>query len=159
MIIEIFGLDPYVVARLSQALHQPLVQLTKVAEEDVFFSAHEAILYHQGVDQNAWHTWIKIYLDPQFANKQEAIVHLLHKHLLDQTVHIHVQFIYVSTSQKIHLIQKDYPLFVTEKNTVEIQEPELPQQDIYHGNAFAGKEEALDQLVSSNAKRKKKTTN
>jgi hypothetical protein len=164
MLIEIFGLDHYVIARLSRQLHHPIIKLTNLDVKDLFFSSHETMLFHHGVDQNAWHTLVLIHLPQALKNHQEALMKMIQAALLEHTVHLHFQFIYVEASQQYRLMQDSYPDFVSEKNQVEVQvqseeEPSL-KQEIYHGNVFAGKEEALEK-VEPNIKRvkKKKVTN
>jgi hypothetical protein len=46
MHIEIFGLDKYVVATLSEQLHLPLIKLTKANENELLFSVFEKKMYH-----------------------------------------------------------------------------------------------------------------
>jgi len=135
MHIEIFGLDKYVVATLSEQLHLPLIKLTKVNEKDLFFSVFESMIFHRGVDQNAWHTVIEA--------------------LKDQTIHLHFEF-YPQSKQNIHhVIREDYPLFVSESNAVKIKEEVEPTpQEIFHGNVFEGKEKELDSIIQPTKKKK-----
>lgn len=164
MLIEIFGLDHYVIARLSRQLHQPIIKLTNLDVKDLFFSSHETMLFHHGVDQNAWHTHVLIHLSQSLKSYQEALMKMIQAALLEHTVHLHVQFIYLEANQQYRLMQESYPDFVSEKNQVEVEiEPEEAQpltQEIYHGNVFAGKEEALEKVDPKVKKvQKKKVTN
>ena len=155
MHIEIFGLDKYVVATLSEQLHLPLIKLTKVNEKDLFFSVFESMIFHQGVDQNAWHTIIRIFLVETDMKYQEEMKALFIEALKDQTIHLHFEF-YPQSKQNIHhVIREDYPLFVAESNAVKIEE-ELtpPTQDIFHGNVFEGKEKDLETITIPSKKKK-----
>jgi hypothetical protein len=155
MHIEIFGLDKYVVATLSEQLHEPLIKLTKVNEKDLFFSVFESMIFHQGVDQNAWHTIIRIFLVESDMKYQEEMKTLFIEALKDQTIHLHFEF-YPQSKQNIHhVIREDYPLFVAESNAVKIEE-ELtpPTQDIFHGNVFEGKEKDLETITIPSKKKK-----
>lgn len=155
MHIEIFGLDKYVVATLSEQLHLPLVKLTKVNEKDLFFSVFESMIFHQGVDQNAWHTIIRIFLVETDMKYQEEMKALFIEALKDQTIHLHFEF-YPQSKQNIHhVIRKDYPLFVSETNAVKVEE-ELNEstQDIFHGNVFEGKEKDLETITIPSKKKK-----
>ena len=155
MHIEIFGLDKYVVATLSEQLHEPLIKLTKVNEKDLFFSVFESMIFHQGVDQNAWHTIIRIFLVESDMKYQEEMKTLFIEALKDQTIHLHFEF-YPQSKQNIHhVIREDYPLFVAESNAVKIEE-ELtpPTQDIFHGNVFEGKEKELETITIPSKKKK-----
>jgi hypothetical protein len=155
MHIEIFGLDKYVVATLSEQLHVPLIKLTKVNEKDLFFSVFESMIFHQGVDQNAWHTIIRIFLVESDMKYQEEMKTLFIEALKDQTIHLHFEF-YPQSKQNIHhVIREDYPLFVAESNAVKIEE-ELtpPTQDIFHGNVFEGKEKDLETITIPSKKKK-----
>jgi hypothetical protein len=164
MLIEIFGLDHYVIARLSRQLHHPIIKLTNLDVKDLFFSSHETMLFHHGVDQNAWHTHVLIHLSQSLKPYQEALMKMIQKALLEHTVHLHFQFIYGDANQHYRLMQESYPDFVSEKNQVEVEiEPEEEQpltQEIYHGNVFEGKEEALEKVDPKVKKvQKKKVTN
>jgi hypothetical protein len=155
MHIEIFGLDKYVVATLSEELHLPLINLTKVNENDLFFSVFESMIFHQGVDQNAWHTIIRIFLVESDMKYQEEMKTLFIEALKDQTIHLHFEF-YPQSKQNIHhVIREDYPLFVAESNAVKIEE-ELtpPTQDIFHVNVFEGKEKDLETITIPSKKKK-----
>lgn len=155
MHIEIFGLDKYVVATLSEQLHLPLIKLTKVNEKDLFFSVFESMIFHQGVDQNAWHTIIRIFLVETDMKYQEEMKALFIEALKDQTIHLHFEF-YPQSKQNIHhVIREDYPLFVSETNAVKVEE-ELNEstQDIFHGNVFEGKEKDLETITIPSKKKK-----
>jgi hypothetical protein len=155
MHIEIFGLDKYVVATLSEQLHEPLIKLTKVNEKDLFFSVFESMIFHQGVDQNAWHTIIRIFLVESDMKYQEEMKTLFIEALKDQTIHLHFEF-YPQSKQNIHhVIREDYPLFVAESNAVKIEEELTPlTQDIFHGNVFEGKEKDLETITIPSKKKK-----
>jgi hypothetical protein len=154
MHIEIFGLDKYVVATLSEQLHLPLIKLTKVNEKDLFFSVFESMIFHRGVDQNAWHTVIRIFLVETDMKYQEELKALFVEALKDQTIHLHFEF-YPQLKQNIHhVIREDYPLFVSESNAVNIEEVEPTPQEIFHGNVFEGKEKDLDSIIQPTKKKK-----
>jgi len=155
MHIEIFGLDKYVVATLSDQLHLPLIKLTKVNENDLFFSVFESMIFHRGLDQNAWHTIIRIFLVESDMKYQEEMKALFIEALKDQTIHLHFEF-YPQLKHNIHhVIREDYPLFVSESNAVKIEEELDPlAQDIFHGNVFEGKEEELENIIKPTKKKK-----
>jgi hypothetical protein len=155
MHIEIFGLDKYVVATLSEQLHLPIIKLTKVNENNLFFSVFESMIFHQGVDQNAWHTIIRIFLVETDMKYQEELKSLFIEALKDQTIHLHFEF-YPQSKQNIHhVIREDYPLFVSESNEVKIEEELTPSnQDIFHGNVFEGKEKDLETITITSKKKK-----
>lgn len=161
MHIEIFGLDKYVVSTLSRTLQKPIIQLTKIDENSLFFSVHETLLFHAGVDQNAWHTFVKISMPENLIQMQEGLRTIFMKALKEHTIHIHFEFILQKSSLITTVIQDDYPLFVNESNEVTIEqeldeEASEPSQEIYHGNIFAGKETELEKLDQDNATAKSK---
>jgi hypothetical protein len=155
MHIEIFGLDKYVVATLSEQLYLPLIKLTKVNENDLFFSVFESMIFHRGVDQNAWHTIIRIFLLETDMKYQEAMKALFVEALKDQTIHLHFEFYPHSKENLHHVIREDYPLFVAESNAVKIEEELNPlPEDIFHGNVFEGKEKDLENITIPSKKKK-----
>jgi hypothetical protein len=157
MHIEILGLDKYVVASLSRQLHQPLIALTNIQENNLFFSAQESLLFHKGVDQNAWHTIIRVHLDETLIHLKQEISDLITGALKDHTIHMHLSFYPQSKSNHLDIIQSQYPRFITESNEVKIQpSDDETEQEIYHGNIFAGKEKDLEAIQSNPKKLVKK---
>ncbi|MGA0097412.1 MAG: hypothetical protein ACO3H6_02400 [Bacilli bacterium] len=150
MVIEIFGLDKYVVASLSRELQPSILKLTQLKPSQLYFAVHETLIFHNGVDQNAWHTMVKVQLEPGQTQHQTALIQLLTKALKPHTIHVHLEFYVQPTHQSTHLIQEDYPLFVSETNQVNLDLPdEEDSKEIYHGNMFAGKERDLEKLDQS----------
>jgi hypothetical protein len=113
------------------------------------------MIFHRGVDQNAWHTVIRIFLVETDMKYQEELKALFIEALKDQTIHLHFEF-YPQSKQNIHhVIREDYPLFVTESNAVKIKEELEPTpQEIFHGNVFEGKEKELDSMIQPTKKKK-----
>jgi hypothetical protein len=160
MTLHIQGLDKFVIGELSSQLQEPLSLLTKIPSEAMLFIGHDSFVYHQGVDQHAWQTFVQITLLPSLKSLQTQIIECLIRYLKPHTIHVHFQFQYVDATEFISVIQPDYPLFVTETNSVDVVvPPEEDSKEIYHGNIFADKEEllhALDKGQSSTASTKKK---
>ena len=160
MVIEIFGLDKYVVASLSRELQPSILKLIQLEPSQLYFAVHETLIFHDGVDQNAWHTMVKVQLESAQVHHQAALVKLLTQALKPHTIHVHLEFYVQPASQSTHLLNEDYPLFVSETNQVNFDLPdEEERKEIYHGNIFAGKEndlEKLDQTKPSSLTKKKK---
>lgn len=160
MYIEIFGLDKYVVATLSRELQPAILRLTQLEPSQLYFAVHETLIFQNGVDQNAWHTIVKIQLEPSLTSKQEALVTLIKDALQTHTIHVHIEIYVQPINASMHIFQAQYPLFVTESNQVRIDQEDVDDDgpEIFHGNVFAGKEEALEKLAkdtSAPAKKKK----
>jgi hypothetical protein len=148
MNIVIQGLDRYVVERLSQAITIPLSRLTSTAITDIFFLANETIVYHQGVDQTSWWSFITIHLTPELQRFQQGIIDLFKEALQGQTIHMHFTWVYQPSLHITTVLDHDYPTFVTNTNQVEVSSTtSTMEKDIYHGNAFSGYEDDLNTIV------------
>jgi hypothetical protein len=158
MNIVIQGLDRYVVEKLSALLTLPLSRLTTIPTTDIFFLASETIVYHHGVDQTTWWSFITIYLTADQARFQQAMIDLFKQALRGQTIHYQFTWMYRTAEQVTSIIDQDYPPFMTESNQVKVEETSIhPDQEIYLGNAFSGYEDNLNKLDPSPAQVNKKT--
>jgi hypothetical protein len=148
MNIVIQGLDRYVVERLSQAITLPLSQLTSTAITDIYFLASETIVYHQGVDQTSWWSFITIHLTPELQRFQQGIIDLFKAALQGQTIHMQFTWVYQPSHHTTTILDHDYPTFVTNTNQVQVSSSNTTvEKDIYHGNVFSGYEDDLNKIV------------
>jgi hypothetical protein len=149
MIIDIQGLDKFVIADISLQLQKPLSLLTKLDSKDIFFLGHDSFLYHQGVDQHAWHSIIHITLSLSLKPLQAQIIDLIEAHLKAHTIHMHFRFSFTNVEDLVSITQSDYPDFVTESNSVDVMPSDESEAEIYHGDIFADKADQLNAIDPS----------
>lgn len=149
MNIDFYGLDMYIVSELSVDIEKKLASLLKIKIEDIIISATEATLFHQGVDQNAWNTVIKIKLLKSLQPLQTDIANTIYKVIKAHTIHVNMIFEYIEQFHEVLFISSDYPRFVTEQNEVDLVAADVgPNTDIFNGNAFAPHQKAIEKLES-----------
>ena len=52
--ITIYGLDQFVVGRLSREMTPNLAKLYELSEDEILFVAPENMVFHNGVEQTSW---------------------------------------------------------------------------------------------------------
>ena len=52
--VFIYGLDQFVVGRLSREMTPNLAKLYEVSEDEIIFVAPENMVFHKGVEQTSW---------------------------------------------------------------------------------------------------------
>jgi len=150
MNIDFLGLDMYIVAELSKEIEQKIHKLLKLPLNDIIITGSETILYHGGIDQNSWHTIVKINILDTYKDKQNELAKAIYSVIKPHTIHVKMIFEYFKSEETVTYRSDDYPLFVTEDNHVELVTPEVnPKQEIYHGNAFTPHQKALESIKPS----------
>lgn len=153
--ISISGLDLYIVGHLSKSLLKTLSAAFHTAEELISFRGTEAVIFHEGIDQNAWETLVQIQV-PQTVKFSEAeVAKILYQGLKEHTIHIHVSFSYYAPDHRHSFVSKDYPRFITESNVVEAgASTHEPTEEIYTGDIFTGVQEQLDKGQTKSQEKK-----
>ena len=147
--ITIYGLDQFVVGRLSRELTPLISRLYEVSEEDVSFIAPEAMVFHKGTEQTSWNILIRVDAPLKVSVLQDQMAALLLNGIGEVAIHKTVDFYYYSQDNHYTKIDENYPRYLSEDNLVnlegeqydeELEEGEEEDQ-IYTGDIFAGIEE------------------
>ena len=147
--ITIYGLDQFVVGRLSRELTPLISRLYEVSEEDVNFIAPEAMVFHKGTEQTSWNILIRVDAPLKVSVLQDQMAALLLNGIGEVAIHKTVDFYYYSQDNHYTKIDENYPRYLSEDNLVnlegeqydeELEEGEEEDQ-IYTGDIFAGIEE------------------
>ena len=147
--ITIYGLDQFVVGRLSRELTPLISRLYEVGEEDVNFIAPEAMVFHKGTEQTSWNILIRVDAPLKVSVLQDQMAALLLNGIGEVAIHKTVDFYYYSQDNHYTKIDENYPRYLSEDNLVnlegeqydeELEEGEEEDQ-IYTGDIFAGIEE------------------
>ena len=59
--ITIYGLDQFVVGRLSREMTPNLAKLYELSEDEILFVAPENMVFHKGVEQTSWNIIIHVH--------------------------------------------------------------------------------------------------
>lgn len=135
MITVIFyGLDEFVVGRLSRELTPGLAKLYEVDEDDVNFVAPNNMFFHNGVEQTSWNVLIHVHAPMKVSVLQDEIAQYLTRAIGEIAIHKIIEFYYYSSDNRYESINKDYPRFITEENIVDTEYEEDEDDDCCCGD-------------------------
>ena len=143
--ISFYGLDQFVVGRLSRELTPNLAKLYEVKEDEINFIAPNDLVFHKGVEQTSWDLLMRVNAPKRTAMVQDEVAEYLLESIGDIAIHKTVEFYYYSEDNRYQKIHDEYPRFITEENLVEtddeysedLEEGEDEDQ-IYTGDIFEG---------------------
>ena len=143
--IIFYGLDQFVVGRLSREMTPNIAKLFEVKEEDVNFVAPNDLVFHNGVEQTSWNLLIQVHAPKQAALVQDEVAEYLLNAIGDIAIHKTVVFYYYLEGNRYENINEEYPRYITEDNLVDtdveydedIEEGEEDDQ-LYTGDIFKG---------------------
>ena len=130
--ITIYGLDQFVVGRLSRQLTPLVAKLYEVSEDDVVFIAPQVMVFHNGTEQTSWDILIEVHAPMKVSVLQKQMTELLLYGIGEVAIHKTVQFFYYSQDHRQTLINKDYPRFITDENIVNTED-EYYDEDLEEG--------------------------
>ena len=123
MITVIFyGLDEFVVGRLSNELTSSLAKLYEVDEDEINFVAPNNMVFHNGVEQTSWNLIIHVHAPLKVSVLQDQVAQFLVKAIGDVAIHKIVEFYYYSQDNRYESINEDYPRYITKSNIVDSEE-------------------------------------
>ncbi len=143
--IIFYGLDQFVVGRLSRELSANVAKLYEVSEEEVIFIAPNDLVFHNGVEQTSWNLLIHVHAPSKSAVVQDEVAEFLMNAIGEVAIHKTVEFYYYNEVNRYTKIHDQYPRFISEDNLVDteqmydedIEEGEDDDQ-IYTGDIFEG---------------------
>ena len=148
--VTIYGLDQFVVGRLSREMTPNLAKLYELSEEEINFVAPENMVFHNGVEQTSWDIFVKINASQRYALIEEVVAKYLLSQLSYFAINVHLEFTYFDEDRVYEKINKEYPRFITEENIVNIdngvhnvvdddeldEDSEYNDEEIFDGDIF-----------------------
>lgn len=134
--IVLKGVDEFLGSHVETALSPQIAKILKVDGDEILFVCLHSMIYHGGIDQTSYHMIVTVELDEKYREKERELAEYILEASRNFSVHCHLGFIYLASSSYAR-IEKDYPLFVTASNEVEIKESEEDEEEIYLGDVFA----------------------
>ena len=142
--ITIYGLDQFVVGRLSRELTPLVAKLYEVDEDEVNFIAPNAMVFHNGVEQTSWNILIEVSAPLKVSVLQDQMAELMLNGIGDVAIHKTIEFKYYSQDSRASKLNGAYPRYITEENIVGIDEDEdygereegEGEDDIFTGDIF-----------------------
>ena len=141
--ITIYGLDQFVVGRLSRELTPLVAKLYEVDEDEVNFIGPNAMVFHKGVEQTSWNILIEVSAPLKVAVLQEQMSDLMLNGIGDVAINKTIIFKYYSQDSRVQKLNGAYPRYISEENLVDIEEDEYEEReegegedDIFTGDIF-----------------------
>lgn len=141
--LTVYGLDPYVVGRLSQEMTPNLAQLYEVSEDEINFIAPNNMVFHKGVDQTSWNTIIRVNLPKKLLVLQDQAAEIIMQMVQGPTINVAVEFYYYSQDNRYEKLNNEYPRFITDDNLVDVENYDESvyvegegEDEVYTGDIF-----------------------
>ena len=141
--VFIYGLDQFVVGRLSREMTPNLAKLYEVSEDEIIFVAPENMVFHMGVEQTSWNIIIHVHAPKKVSVLQDQVAKLILESIGDVAINKILEFYYYSEDNRYTKLNESYPRFIANDNLVDIEEEDYEdmeegegENEIYTGDIF-----------------------
>ena len=141
--ITIYGLDQFVVGRLSREMTPNLAKLYELSEDEILFVAPENMVFHNGVEQTSWNIIIHVHAPKKVAALQEQAAHLILESIGDVAINKILEFYYYSQDDRYSKFNDNYPRFIASDNLVDVANEDYEdmeegdgEDEIFTGDIF-----------------------
>jgi len=128
-----YGLDQFVVGRLSRELTPLIAKLYEVEEDEVIFIAPNNMIFHKGTEQTSWNLLIHVHAPMKVSVLQNMMADLLLNGIGEVAIHKTVEFYYYSQDNRFQKINENYPRFITEDNLVDVDAEHDDDEELEEG--------------------------
>lgn len=141
--VTIYGLDQFVVGRLSREMTPNLAKLYELSEDEIIFVAPENMVFHKGVEQTSWNIIIHVHAPKRAALVEEQVAKFILETIGDVAINKVIEFYYYSEDNRYTKLNEAYPRFIAADNLVDIEEENYEdmeegegEDDIFTGDIF-----------------------
>ena len=141
--VTIYGLDQFVVGRLSREMTPNLAKLYELSEDEILFVAPENMVFHKGVEQTSWNVIIHVNAPKKVSVLQDQVAKLILESIGDVAINKVVEFYYYSEDNRYSKLNDAYPRFIDSDNLVDIAEEDYEdmeegegEDEIFTGDIF-----------------------
>jgi len=134
--IIIYGIDQFIVERLSEDMSKDLANLCEVQEDDITFIAPSSMVFHKGMEQTSWNIYVEVVLPKKIEVLQESIGKYISGCLKDVSIHQTIVFNYYLQDHRMVFENSDYPKFITPKNVVSAEDNSDSDEEVFEGDIF-----------------------
>ena len=120
--INIYGLDQFVVGELSQRISKDIAKIYEMDQDEIHFISSNNMVFHNGEEQTSWRVFIEVNAPKKVEVLQEQICSLLTHYISEVAIHLEIVFKYYSVDHYYKHLNPDYPLFLEDKNIVNMEE-------------------------------------
>lgn len=146
--ITVLGLDEYVVGHYSKEHTSNLAALFEVEPEEINFFSASGFVIHDGTEQTSWNTIVRVNAPEKYEMIEEKVARYLIETMRSFSIHLDIEFYYFHSHHQHSYINKEYPRYICDDNTVSVESEELGEDDeLYEGNIFEGMEEKLEEAA------------
>ena len=138
--VFIYGLDQFVVGRLSREMTPNLAKLYELSEDEIIFVAPENMVFHKGVEQTSWNIIIHVHAPKRAALVEEQVAKFILETIGDVAINKVIEFYYYSEDNRYTKLNEAYPRFIAADNLVDIEEENYEDMEEGEGedNIFTG---------------------
>ena len=118
--IVIYGLDQFVVGRLSREMTPNLAKIYELSEDEILFIAPNDMVFHKGVEQTSWNIIIHVHAPKKASILQDQVAKLILESIGDVAINKILEFYYYAEDNRYSKINGSYPRFIAADNLVDI---------------------------------------
>ena len=141
--VTIYGLDQFVVGRLSREMTPNLAKLYELSEDEILFVAPQNMVFHKGVEQTSWNVLIHVNAPKKAVLLQDQVAKLILESIGDVAINKIVEFYYYAEDNRYCKFNESYPRFINSDNLVDIAEEDYEdmeegegEDEIFTGDIF-----------------------
>ena len=127
--VTIYGLDQFVVGRLSREMTPNLAKLYELSEDEIIFVAPQNMVFHKGVEQTSWNIIIHVHAPKKASVLQDQVAKLILESIGDVAINKILEFYYYSEDNRYSKLNDSYPRFIASDNLVDIEEEDYEDMD------------------------------
>ena len=130
--IIVYGLDHFVVGRLSREMTPNLAKLYELSEDEIIFVAPENMVFHKGVEQTSWNIIIHVHAPKKASVLQDQVATLILESIGEVAINKILEFYYYSEDNRYSKLNEAYPRFIASDNLVDIADDDY-NEDMEEG--------------------------
>ena len=141
--VTIYGLDQFVVGRLSREMTPNLAKLYETSEDEILFVAPENMVFHKGVEQTSWNIIIHVNTPMRTKIVEKQVATFILESIGDVAINKVVEFYYYSEDNRYSKLNESYPRFISADNLVDVAEEDYEdmeegegEDEIFTGDIF-----------------------
>ena len=141
--ITIYGLDQFVVGKLSREMTPNLAKLYETSEDNILFVAPENMVFHNGVEQTSWNIIIHVHAPMKVSVLQDQVAKLILESIGDVAINKMLEFYYYSEDNRYSKFNENYPRFIASDNLVNVADEDYEdmeegegEDEIFTGDIF-----------------------
>ena len=141
--VVIYGLDQFVVGRLSREMTPNLAKLYELSEDEILFVAPENMVFHKGVEQTSWNIIIHVHAPKKVSVLEDQVAKFILESIGDVAINKMLEFYYYSQDNRYSKFNEAYPRFIAADNLVNVADEDYEdmeegegEDEIFTGDIF-----------------------